>query len=191
MAMSDGRGRWWITMQFDRSFIEEVQDRSGQRFGSCFHCMACSGGCPCADIMDYLPNQIVRMMQLGLRKEVLESRAIWICVGCYSCVSQCPNRVHIPYMMDTLREMALEEGVKVGEPDIWAFHREFLKQVDKRGRVYELEFMARYKLATMNLFTDMKAGMKMLMAGRLELLPSKVHKIQEIRNVGEACNAGR
>lgn len=176
-----------VRMEFDRSFIQEVEERSGQRFGSCFHCMACSGGCPVSDIMDYLPNQIVRMMQLGLRKEVLESKAIWCCVGCYSCVSQCPNRVHIPYMMDALRELALEEGVKIGEPDIWAFHREFLKQVDKRGRVYELEFMARYKLATMNLFKDMGAGMKMLRHGRLELLPHKVKKLDEVRRIGEVC----
>lgn len=175
-------------MEIDRSFIDEVSRRSGQNFGGCFHCMACSGGCPVSDIMDYLPNQIVRMMQLGMRQEVLESKAIWICVGCYSCVSQCPNRIHIPYMMDVLREMALEEGVKIGEPDIWAFHREFLGQVNKRGRVYELEFMARYKLATLSFFKDAVAGMKMLKNGRLELLPSKVRKLDEIRNIGEACN---
>lgn len=90
-------------------------------------------------------------------------------------------------MMDALREMALEEGVVVGEPDIWAFHREFLKQVDKRGRVYELEFMARFKLSTMNLFQDMGAGMKMLLKGRLELLPKTVHKLEEIRRIGDAC----
>ncbi|TYT74898.1 4Fe-4S dicluster domain-containing protein [Desulfobotulus mexicanus] len=175
------------TMQVDRSFIREVEERSGQRFGACFHCMACSGGCPVSDIMDYLPNQIVRMMQLGLRKEVLESRAIWVCVGCYSCVSQCPNRIHIPYMMDALRELALEEGVKIGEPDIWTFHREFLKQVDKRGRVYELEFMARYKLSTMSLFSDMGSGMKMLLNGRLELFPHTVKKLHEVRKIREVC----
>lgn len=174
-------------MKIDRSFIREVSRRSGQSFDGCFHCMCCSGGCPVSDIMDYLPNQIVRMMQLGMRKEVLESRAIWDCIGCYSCVSQCPNRIHIPHMMDTLREMALEEGVTIGEPDIWAFHREFLKQVDKRGRVYELEFMARFKLATMNLFQDVGAGMKMLLKGRLELFPKTVHRLDEIRKIGDVC----
>ncbi|MDL2285811.1 4Fe-4S dicluster domain-containing protein [Desulfococcaceae bacterium OttesenSCG-928-F15] len=174
-------------MHVDRRFINEVESRTGYSFDACFHCMACSGGCPVSDIMDYLPNQIVRMMQLGLRKEVLESHAIWICVGCYSCVSQCPNRIHIPYMMDTLREMALLEDVKVAEPDIWAFHREFLTQVDKRGRVYELEFMVRLKIVTLNLFQDMISGLKMLFTGRLELLPKRVRKLKDIRKIKEVC----
>jgi len=90
-------------------------------------------------------------------------------------------------MMDALREMALDEGVVVGEPDIWAFHREFLKQVDKRGRVYELEFMARYKLSSRNFFQDVVPGMKMLFKGRLELLPKTVHGLDEIRKIGDAC----
>lgn len=127
------------------------------------------------------------MMQLGMREEVLTSKAIWVCLGCYSCVSQCPNRIHIPYMMDALREMALEDGVKIGEPNILKFHQEFLTQVDKRGRVYELEFMARYKLSSGALFQDMGAGLKMLLKGRLELLPGKVNRVDEIRKIGKAC----
>ena len=170
------------------SFMDEVSRRSGQNLSGCFHCMCCSGGCPVAHGMDYLPNQILRMIQLNLKKEVLESRAIWLCIGCYACVTECPNRIHIPYMMDTLREIALAEGVSVGEPDIWAFHREFLKQVGKRGRIYELEFMARYKLATGNLFQDAVVGMKMFRLGRLELLPSSVKHRDIMKRIKEACD---
>jgi len=88
-------------------FLEEVSRRSGQRFEGCYHCLSCGGGCPVVEAMDYNPNQIIRMVQRGMREEVLGSKAIWVCVGCFSCLSQCPNRVHIPAMMDTLREMAL------------------------------------------------------------------------------------
>jgi heterodisulfide reductase subunit C len=175
-------------MRIDRSFIDEVSRKSGQSFGGCFHCMCCSGGCPVSHGMDYLPNQIVRMMQLGMKKEVLESRAIWLCVGCYTCLTECPNRIHIPHMMDTLREMALEEGVKIGEPDIWDFHREFLKQVKKRGRIYELEFMARYKMATGDLFQDVWTGMKMFRLGRLELLPTSIRKKGVMTRISEVCS---
>ncbi len=168
-------------MKMDRSFIEEVSKRSGQRFEGCYHCLSCGGGCPVVEGMEYNPNQIIRMMQLGMRQEILVSKAIWMCVGCFSCLSQCPNRVHIPLMMDTLREMALESGLKVGEPDIWAFHREFLNQVRKRGRVFELEFMMRFKLATGAFFQDMGAGMKMVTRGRFHLLPTRVDGLKEIR----------
>jgi len=84
-------------------------------------------------------------------------------------------------MMDTLREMALESGLKVAEPEIRVFHREFLNQVRKRGRVFELEFMMRYKLASGALFQDMGAGMKMVGRGRFHLLPTRVKGMDEVR----------
>lgn len=174
----------------DRSFLEEVARRSGQSFDGCFHCLSCAGGCPVVEAMDYNPNQVIRLMQLGMKREVLESRAIWVCIGCYSCLSQCPYRVHIPTMMDTLREMALESGVPVAEPEIWAFHREFLNQVKKRGRVFELGFMARYKLATGAFFQDVGAGVRMMLRGRFKWLPSRVRGLKEIREImGEAHEA--
>jgi len=177
--------------KIDDSFLHEVEDKCGHYLGGCFHCMACSSGCPSVDIMDYYPNQLIRMIQFGMKKEVLESKSIWVCVGCYACVAQCPNRIHIPYMMDALREIALAEGVPPGEPDIWAFHREFLKQVNKRGRIYELEFMMRYKLASGAYFQDMIPGIKMMKHGRLELFPTKVRKLKEVRAMGDYFNENR
>jgi heterodisulfide reductase subunit C len=170
-------------MNIDRSFMDEVARRSGQSFEGCFQCLSCAGGCPVVEAMDYNPNQIIRMMQYGMRDEVLNSRAIWVCLGCFACLSQCPNRVHVPAMMDALREMALEAGVKVPEPEILAFHREFLKQIKKRGRIYELEFMLRYKLASGALLNDMGAGLKMLTKGRFQLRPRRVRRLQEIRKI--------
>jgi heterodisulfide reductase subunit C len=167
----------------DRSFIEEVSRRSEQRFEGCYQCLSCAGGCPVVEAMDYNPNQVIRMMQYGMREQVLGSKAIWVCLGCFSCLSQCPNRVHIPAMMDALREMALEDGVTVAEPEIWAFHREFLNQVRKRGRVFELEFMMRYKLSSRALFQDMGAGLKMMLRGRFQLFPSRVRGVKEIRKI--------
>ena len=143
------------------------------------------------EAMDYNPNQVIRMVQLGKRREVLESRAIWVCVGCFSCLSQCPNRVHIPAMMDTLREMALESGVKAAEPNVRAFHREFLGEVRRHGRVFELGFMIRYKLVTGALFQDMGAGMKMVMRGRFHLRPSRVKGLKEIRRIMGGGNERR
>jgi heterodisulfide reductase subunit C len=141
--------------------------------------------------MDYNPNQVIRMVQRGMREEVLGSRAIWVCVGCFSCLSQCPNRVHIPAMMDVLREMALESGAKVAEPDIWKFHREFLGEVRRHGRVFELGFMIRYKLATGSWFQDMGVGMRMMAKGKFHLLPSRVKGIEEIRRaMGETDGQG-
>jgi len=165
------------------SFLEEVSSRSGQSFNGCYQCLSCGGGCPVVEAMDYNPNQIIRMVQRGMRQEVLSSKAIWVCVGCFSCLSQCPNRVHIPAMMDVLREMALESGVRVGEPGIMAFHRAFLGEVRRWGRVYELGLMMRYKLATGRLFEDLGVGLKMMGKRKLELLPSRVRDVAQVRRL--------
>jgi heterodisulfide reductase subunit C len=170
----------------DRSFLNEVSRRSGQTFEGCFHCLSCAAGCPVVEAMDYNPNQLIRMMQLGMKNKVLESRAIWLCIGCYSCISQCPNRVNIPALMDTFREMALEEKIQVSEPAILSFHKAFLDQVRKRGRVFELGLMARYKLLTGTFFQDMSAGMQMMRKGRFRLFPSRSGGRKQIRKIMEA-----
>ncbi|MGQ9858605.1 MAG: 4Fe-4S dicluster domain-containing protein [Thermodesulfobacteriota bacterium] len=165
------------------SFLQEVSRRSGQNFDGCYHCLSCGGGCPVVEAMDYNPNQLIRMVQRGMRQEVLASRAIWICVGCFSCLSQCPNRVHIPAMMDVLREMALEAGIRVGEPAIWAFHRAFLGEVKRWGRLYELGLMMRYKLSTGKFLEDVGVGLRMMGKRRFQLLPSRVKGVEQVRRL--------
>ena len=102
--------------QTDSGFVGEVIRRSGVDINKCWHCQTCAGGCPFVRAMDYPPNRVIRMVQLGLRKEALESSGIWICVGCNTCSIQCPNCIDIPAVNDALRQMAMAEGAVVAEP---------------------------------------------------------------------------
>ena len=43
---------------------------------------------------------------LGMKDELLESKAIWTCASCQTCVSRCPMEVDTPALIDKLREMA-------------------------------------------------------------------------------------
>ncbi|MDH3878747.1 MAG: 4Fe-4S dicluster domain-containing protein, partial [Desulfobacterales bacterium] len=97
--------------QTDSGFAGEVIRRSGVEINKCWHCQTCAGGCPFVRAMDYPPNRVIRMVQLGLRKEALESSGIWICVGCNTCSIQCPNCIDIPAVNDALRQMAMAEGM--------------------------------------------------------------------------------
>lgn len=107
----------------------------------CWQCKCCTGGCLFSDFMDFHPNQLLRMVQLDFKEEVLKSSAIWICVGCNTCSKECPQSVGMPAVMDSLREITIEEGVRVGEPDILNFHREVLRSIQRYGRTYKLEIM--------------------------------------------------
>jgi heterodisulfide reductase subunit C len=133
--------------------------------------------------MDYTPNAVIRLAQLGLRREALQSSGIWICVGCNTCAIQCPNAIDIPAFNDALRQMALEEGVPVAEPDILVFHEEVLRSIQRYGRTHKLEIMMRYKLRRKDWFGDMLVGVKMMLKRKLDFLPSRSNIAGNIKNL--------
>ena len=171
--------------QMDFGFVAEVKRRSGVEINQCWHCQSCANGCPFVRAMDYPPNRVIRLVQLGLRKEALESSGIWICVGCNTCSIQCPNSIDIPAVNDALRQIALEEGVVVGEPNILNFHQAVLQSIERHGRSHKLEIMLRYKVKKHDWFSDMSVGLKMFAKRKLELIPSRTKNIAEIRRLFE------
>ncbi len=170
-------------IQCDRSFQREVNELSGENVGLCFHCRTCAGGCPYIEAMDYSPHGVLRLAQLGLRKEALESSTIWVCVACHTCSIQCPMAIDIAAIMDALRHMAITEGAKIAEPNILEFHKEVLNSIERYGRTHKLEIMLRYKLRMRQWFQDMDIGLKMLAKRKLDLMPSRVKEIEEMRDL--------
>ena len=169
--------------QQDLRFAKKVTQRSEVDINLCWHCRSCAGGCPFVQAMDYPPNHIIRYVQLGLKQEALKSSGIWICVGCNTCSIQCPNAIDIPAVNDTLRQMAMEAGVVVAEPNILHFHQAVLQSIERYGRTHKLEVMLRYKLKKHDWFADMAVGMKMFAKRKLELLPSRNTNISDIRRL--------
>jgi len=162
---------------------KEIKKLSGINFNTCLHCKCCTNSCPFLEGMDYHPNQVIRLVQLGMENEVLKSSTIWVCVGCNTCCSHCPMAIDIPLVMDSLRQMALEQGVEIAEPDILNFHKEVLNTVEKYGRTHKLEIMMRYKLKKMDLLSDMGVGLQMLKKRKLDLTPSKLKEKDAIEKI--------
>jgi heterodisulfide reductase subunit C len=99
-------------------FVTKVQQLSGQNLLACYQCGKCSAGCPVVSQMDILPNQIIRLAQLGLREDLLESRAIWVCASCMTCNVRCPKGINIAEVIEALRQIMLrrrEDHVDVKE----------------------------------------------------------------------------
>lgn len=163
-----------------RHIIKDVVDRSGTDINCCLHCQSCGGGCPVSDAMTYKPNGIIRLLQLEFIQEALESSDIWYCIGCNTCSMACPQAIDIASMMDAVREMTIEAGVKIAEPDIFNFHKEVINSIERHGRTHKLEIMMRYKIRTRDLFSDVDLGLKMLAKRKLDLRPSKVNDRREI-----------
>jgi heterodisulfide reductase subunit C len=167
----------------DPAFASRVKETSGTTLDRCYQCFTCSLSCPVSFAMDYLPNQIIRMVQLGLKQQALSCSTIWLCATCETCVARCPNEVDVLRVMDTLREMALREGVEGKEATIPIFHDTFLGSIRLWGRSHELSMLLLLKLRTRDIFSDLGLGLKMMLKGKLKLLPPKVKGKQEVKDI--------
>ena len=92
-------------------FRDKVAELSGQNLKLCYQCGKCSAGCPMSAEMDLLPNQVMRMVQLGLADEIAECRTIWRCASCLTCSVRCPKGVDIARVMEALRQLSLRKNV--------------------------------------------------------------------------------
>ncbi len=171
--------------RIDLNFVDVVEQRSGKQLQQCYQCLRCSAGCPVAFAMDWAPNQIVRMIQLGLWDKVLSSTIIWICASCEACVTRCPNDVDLPVFMDSLKMMAIEERIKSKAKHIATFHRVFLGCIRMYGRLHEISLLAVYKLLTLNKLKkeDIVLGTLMFMKGKLRIWPTKIKNVGEIKQI--------
>ena len=165
----------------DVHFARQVMRNSGVNLNKCLHCQSCAGGCPFHPATDYAPNGVIRLVQLGLKKEALECSTIWICVGCHTCAIQCPQAIDMAAIMDTLRQIAIREGAVIAEPDILNFHKDVLHTIKRYGRTHKLEIMLRQRARKWEWFSDLALGMKMFAKRKLHLRPSRVESIDIVR----------
>jgi heterodisulfide reductase subunit C len=150
---------------------------------SCYQCGECTAGCPAAFAMDITPNQIMRMVQLGLKDEVLESKSIWLCAGCETCATRCPRGVALSKVMDASRQIAVKSGKTCAEPNVVKFHEEFLRQVQMFGRVHEITLIGLYKMRSKKFVDDVLAGGQMFLKGKLGLVPSIIKGRREVKGL--------
>lgn len=99
-----------------QNLIAKVEELSGENLYSCYQCGKCSGGCPAISSMDILPNQIIKLLQLGryqarLSDEALKSKTIWICASCFTCTARCPKGVDLAKVMEALRQITLRKNI--------------------------------------------------------------------------------
>jgi heterodisulfide reductase subunit C len=163
-----------------RTFVEK---QSGQHIFDCYQCGKCSAGCPVDYAMDLGPRQIMRSIQLGLKKEVMQSTTIWLCVSCETCSSRCPAKIDVAKVMESLRILAAAEGSPAAEKHIDQFHRTFLNTIRQYGRAHEFSLAVAYTLKSRNFFGNLGAAQTMLSKGKLVIMPPKVGGASWVKTV--------
>lgn len=129
----------------DPKFKYELASRpGGENIKACFSCGVCTAGCPVTEVdPQYNPRRIIRMVLLGLRKEVLSSEMIWLCASCYACYAHCPQNVKFAEVVKALRQMAVEQGyahpsflqnMRAIDRQAHLFHHELAREAARRRR---------------------------------------------------------
>ncbi|MGQ4910544.1 MAG: 4Fe-4S dicluster domain-containing protein [Candidatus Thorarchaeota archaeon] len=117
--------------KLDSEFRHEISSMpNGEELSACFACSTCTAACPIANVWKYKPHQLIRMILLGMREEVLSSEEIWLCLTCFQCQERCPQKVRVTDILFDCKNLAAEEG-KI-PPNVAALG----KQLVETGQLY-------------------------------------------------------
>jgi heterodisulfide reductase subunit C len=124
------------------------------------------------------------MVSLDQRETLFRSQDIWLCAGCFTCATRCPNNIDIAAVMDALRQLAIANKAPAGEPDALLFHRLFLGVVQRLGRSHEAAMLGLFKvLSHVPLLNDMGAGLRLFTRGKVPILPVRSKAAAEVHEI--------
>jgi len=134
--------------------------------------------------MDHTPRMLFAMIRAGMREEALRSNTPWMCVSCYHCVVRCPQDVHIPDVMYTLKGMAIRTKLYKDStaPD---FSSTFVDMVESYGRSFEFGLATRHYLKHFPLRLPGMApmGLGMLSKQRMGIKPKRIEGIDQLKAI--------
>ncbi len=127
----------------------------------------------------------MRMLQVGLVDEVLNSKAVQLCVQCLTCTARCPRNIDIAGIFEDLKTIATAQERDVPE---YAknFNRAFMGAVARFGRLPELYMMGMFYMGTMNpkmAIGDVGLMKPMVTKGKMKFLPSKAKGAGEVSRI--------
>jgi heterodisulfide reductase subunit C len=145
-----------------------VKADSGVNANKCYQCRRCSAGCPVAGYSDMHPAQIMRAVQLGQLDMILDDRFIWLCTGCQTCTTRCPQEIDVAGVMDELKIIARREGRVHPDAPSAAMLQYNYDSFVRWGRMWEVELIARDALKRPSGVREWLAlGPKMLLKGKI------------------------
>lgn len=148
----------------DKLLAEKIAKETGVNLRECYQCGKCSAGCPMADSFDLMPRQIIHYMQLGDMESVLESKTIWLCASCHTCMERCPHDINIPSIIEKARMEAERRGI-CAVREVKLFNDIFVETIRGFGKSQEVILEGAYNLTSGNLLQDVENVPQMLKKG--------------------------
>jgi len=131
-------------------FTNAVMKRSGQPLTACYQCRRCAAGCPVnQETNGVTPNILIRMVLLGDENNAFSNDLLWKCLSCNTCGTRCPNNINTGRIVESLKKMTKEAGVKPLIPQVMHFHTSCYNDSLRWGRVSEMGLMGEYEIRNM------------------------------------------
>lgn len=87
------------------------QTEAGKGLYECFSCGTCTAGCPERELDTlYSPRKVIKNVLLGMKDPVFSNKFVEICSSHHRCLTQCPQGVEIPKLMNAIQNIAIKEG---------------------------------------------------------------------------------
>ncbi len=168
--------------------MAEIQEK----VQACMQCGTCTGSCANSFAMDLTPRQLWRLVQLGQKEDIFESKTFYLCSACYYCTLRCPRGLPLTETISALKRLAAAEGIEKYKISS-NFYRTFMETVRRYGRIREMEFMNRYFFSMKNPFFPLgfvPMGLKLMKKRKLSFQMPKLfgegrfdrlfHKVEEL-----------
>lgn len=143
---------------------------------TCIQCGTCTGSCPNVFAMDLTPRRLWRLVVMGEKEKIFQSKTFTLCSSCYYCTLRCPRGLLLTEAMDALKQIAAREHLSKYKQSTM-FYQKFIDSVRRHGRVREMEFMTYYFASMKNPLIPLRfapLGMKLMSKGKVCIqMPSK------------------
>ena len=93
----------------NKNLKEQVLRSSGVNVLKCMRCGKCSGTCPSYDEMEYHPHEFVAMVEKGEIDKLMESKSLYLCMSCMSCIQRCPRQVEPAKLVEAVRAAVIRQ----------------------------------------------------------------------------------
>ena len=91
----------------DTNFFSELQKYGAGNFNACYNCGNCTAVCGLTEENANFPRMFIRYGMLGLKKDILKSKELWLCYSCGDCTATCPREAKPGEYMAALRRYAI------------------------------------------------------------------------------------
>ncbi|MBN8216356.1 MAG: 4Fe-4S dicluster domain-containing protein [Spirochaetes bacterium] len=108
-----------MAIQIEPNVLKDLKAYGAGDVSACFHCGNCTAVCPLSENGGSFPRRMIRLGQIGAKRELLASAEPWLCYGCGECAQTCPREAEPAEYMASLRRYQIAHLDPTGLGRLW------------------------------------------------------------------------